>query len=85
MTKMFILMGAALGYTVKGNLDTLSSLAGYIPGAGAVSSALDMADTAGNASDAAKKASGKMTGSTEHTGTLFIRYDSRKIVSSWMM
>ncbi len=73
-------------YRKNGNLSTASSVANYIPGANAISSALGMASSASTASDAATKASAKMSGSTEyHADTLFIRFNSNKIVSSWHM
>lgn len=71
-------------YEKNGNLGTVSSLVGYIPGAGAVSSALGMANTANDIADDTKKVSGKMTGDTNYHGDiLFVRFNNKKIVTSW--
>lgn len=73
-------------YEARGNLSTASSIVGYIPGAGAVSSALGMANTASNASDSAAKASAKMSGDTEHHGKrIYIDFNSKGIVDHWYM
>lgn len=73
-------------YDKGGNLSSASSLAGYIPGAGAISSALGMASSASSASDAASTASNKMSNNTAHHGnTLFISFDKNKVVSRWHM
>ncbi|WP_158783472.1 lipoprotein [Pantoea sp. BAV 3049] len=73
-------------YDKNGTLNTASGLAGYIPGAGAISSALGMANTANSASSAASKASGKMSGNTEYHGDrLQISFDKNKIVRSWSL
>lgn len=73
-------------YRKGGNLDSASSLAGYIPGAGAISSALGMATSANHASDAASSASAKMSGDTSHHGdSLYIYFDKNKVVTHWYL
>ncbi|AHG21594.2 hypothetical protein Z042_19790 [Chania multitudinisentens RB-25] len=73
-------------YKVGGNLSTAASLASYIPGAGAVSSALGMASTASDATDSASKASAKMSGNTEYRSDfLVITFGSDGIVDRWHM
>lgn len=73
-------------YNKSGNLDTASSVMGYVPGASAISSALGMASSASSASDSMTKASGKMSGDTNYRAShLFIRFNKNKIVSSWFM
>ncbi|WP_431221686.1 hypothetical protein ACQ86O_14395 [Serratia sp. L9] len=73
-------------YDKSGNLSSASSIVGYIPGAGAVSSALGLANTASNASSSATKASAKMSGDTEYRANRFyIRFDDKGVVDSWHM
>jgi uncharacterized protein YceK len=73
-------------YEVKGNLSAASSIAGYIPGASAVSSALGLASSASDAADSANKASAKVSGNTEyHSDFLSITFDSTGIVDRWHM
>ncbi|MFK3799876.1 MULTISPECIES: hypothetical protein [unclassified Pseudomonas] len=73
-------------YDKSGNLSDASSLAGYIPGAGAVSSALNMTSYANGASNAASTASGKMNGDTEHHGnSLTIYFNKNKVVNDWSL
>ncbi|OON40160.1 hypothetical protein BTJ39_09700 [Izhakiella australiensis] len=73
-------------YDKGGNLRTASGIAGYIPGAGAISSALGMTQSANDAADSASSASNKLTGNTEHHGdTLDIYFNKNKVVTSWSL
>ncbi|MFJ5299276.1 hypothetical protein ACIQAL_22450 [Pseudomonas sp. NPDC088368] len=71
-------------YQKNGNLSAASNLVGYIPGAGAVGSALGMANSANQASNAASTAAGKVNGNVENHGdSLRINFGKDKIVSYW--
>ncbi|WP_110946904.1 hypothetical protein [Pseudomonas bohemica] len=71
-------------YNKSGNLSDASRLASYIPGAGAVSSALSMTNYANGASDAVSIATGKVNGDTEHHGNnLTIWFNKNKVVDDW--
>ncbi|SFC09159.1 hypothetical protein [Kosakonia oryzae] len=71
-------------YFKNADYSSVSSLAGYIPGAGAVSSALGMANTASSASSTASKLSDKSNGNTEiHGDRLYITFNRSDIVDYW--
>lgn len=72
-------------YRKNSGLSSVQGLAGYIPGANAVSSALGMANTAGEASSSASKMMDKSNGSTEIHGTrLYITFNNtNNIVNYW--
>lgn len=76
--------GTTWGYRKNADYSSVSSLAGYIPGAGAISSALGMANSASEASSTASKLSDKRSGNTEIHGTrLYITFNERDIVDYW--
>ena len=73
-------------YSKTGNLSAASNLVGYIPGAGAVGSALGMANSANQASGAASTAAGKVNGDVEnHSNGLTISFNKNKIVDHWSL
>ncbi|HHC0905392.1 TPA: hypothetical protein ACUIQA_004727 [Klebsiella pneumoniae] len=62
----------------------IATLAGYIPGAGAISSALGMANSASEASATASKLSDKRSGNTEiHGNRLYITFNQKDVVDYW--
>ncbi len=78
--------GTTWVYHKNGNLSDVSSLAGYIPGASAVSSALGMANTASSASSSASKVAGKTSGDTEiHGNRLYITFNNQNVVDFWSL
>jgi hypothetical protein len=73
-------------YDKTGNLSAASNLVGYIPGAGAVGSALGMAHSANEASSAASTAAGKVNGDVEnHGNSLSIHFGKDKVLSYWTL
>ena len=73
-------------YFKNGNLSDAQGLAGIIPGAGVVSSALSSVGYANQASHVASTAAGKVNGDTEHHGNnLSISFDKNKVVSDWSL
>ncbi|MCR0999249.1 hypothetical protein [Serratia rubidaea] len=76
--------GTTWGYNKNADYSSVSSLASYIPGAGAVSSALGMANTASEASSTVGKISDKQSGNTETRGKrLYIHFDNNNVVDYW--
>ncbi|MDD7998679.1 hypothetical protein FEI17_05165 [Kosakonia radicincitans] len=76
--------GTTWVYHKNADYSSVSSLAGYIPGAGAVSSALGMANTASEASSTAGKLSDKRSGNTEiHGNRLYITFNRNDVVDYW--
>ncbi|MBH3284026.1 hypothetical protein I5N59_25410, partial [Serratia marcescens] len=71
-------------YRKNSDYSSVSSLADYIPGAGAVSSALGMANTASDASSTAGKLADKRSGNTEiHGDRLYITFSNNDVVDYW--
>ncbi|WP_202988192.1 hypothetical protein [Pseudomonas typographi] len=71
-------------YDKNGNLGTAAQVVSYIPGASSVSSALSMTRSANTASETMSDASAKLTGDTEHHGSLLtIWFDKNKVVDDW--
>ncbi|NDL61896.1 membrane lipoprotein lipid attachment site-containing protein [Acerihabitans arboris] len=78
--------GVTWVYRKSGNLSDASSLTGYIPGTGAISSALGLAGAANSASSQANKVSGKMSGNTEiHGDRFYVTFDNNNIVDYWSL
>jgi hypothetical protein len=76
--------GTTWVYHKDSDYSSMSSLAGYIPGAGAVSSALGMANTANDASSTAGKLADKRNGNTEiHGNRLYITFNNDNVVDYW--
>ncbi|MBY4888833.1 hypothetical protein K5Y32_12845 [Pantoea sp. DY-15] len=65
-------------------MTAINELTKYIPGAGAISDALDMASSASGAADSVNIVYGKASGNTEHHGNgLAITFNKNKTVSYW--
>ncbi|WP_410015734.1 hypothetical protein [Sodalis sp. C49] len=78
--------GVTWVYHKNGALSDASSLTGFIPGTGAISSALGLAGTASSASSQANKVSGKMSGNTEiHGNRFYVTFDNNNIVDYWSL
>ncbi|HFN0608740.1 hypothetical protein ACYBCU_24060 [Klebsiella pneumoniae] len=76
--------GTTWVYYKNADYNSVSSLAGYIPGAGAISSALGMANSASEASATASKLSDKRSGNTEiHGNRLYITFNQKDVVDYW--
>ncbi|MEB5835410.1 hypothetical protein MXF26_03965 [Pantoea dispersa] len=71
-------------YEKNADYSSASSLLGYIPGAGAVSGALGMANSASEVSSTAGKMADKRSGNTEiHGNRLYITFNNSDIVDYW--
>ncbi|MBK4784745.1 MAG: hypothetical protein FT714_11030 [Pantoea sp. Pent] len=71
-------------YEKNADCSIASSLLGYIPGAGAVSGALGMANSASEVSSTAGKMADKRSGNTEiHGNRLYITFNNSDIVDYW--
>ncbi|MDU3756597.1 MAG: hypothetical protein E7G34_24450 [Klebsiella pneumoniae] len=76
--------GTTWVYYKNTDYSSVSTLASYIPGAGAIGSALDMANTASEASSSAGKLSDKRSGNTEiHGNRLYITFNQNDVVNYW--
>ena len=73
------------GITVRGgSYGALSTIANYIPGAGAVSGAIGMASSAQSDADNLQKASNTMTGNSAHSdNSLRFSFNERDVVTDW--
>ena len=71
-------------YRKGGSYGALSTIANYIPGAGAVSGAIGMAGSAQSDADNLQKASNKMTGNSAHSdNSLRFSFNERGVVTDW--
>ncbi|QKJ85726.1 hypothetical protein PMPD1_0754 [Paramixta manurensis] len=79
--------GTTWRFNKNGDMKDASSLAGYIPGASAITSALGMADTASSASDSYNKVQAKRSGNSAitHGSSLYITFNRSGVVDYWSL
>lgn len=78
--------GTTWVYRKGGTLSDVSSLVGYIPGAGSVSSALAMGRSTSAAVSSVNKVAGKANGNTEiHGDRFYVTFTNKGIVDYWSL